>query len=45
MDDALLPSAPRLSAERGVERTLFACRWLLVPFYLGLGISLLVLLN
>jgi len=25
-----------------VERTLFGCRWLLAPFSLGLGVSLLV---
>jgi len=31
-------------AERMLEQTLFASRWLLAPFYLGLAASLLVLL-
>lgn len=31
-------------AERVVERTIFASRWLLAPFYLGLAVSLVVLL-
>lgn len=35
---------PRWRAERSVEQTILASRWLLVPFYLGLGISLIVLL-
>ena len=43
-DDPRLASEPRTAAERAVERTLFGCRWLLAPFYLGLGVSLLVLL-
>ena len=43
-DDPRLTSEPRTVAERVVERTLFGCRWLLAPFYLGLGVSLLVLL-
>jgi uncharacterized protein (TIGR00645 family) len=30
--------------ERGIERTLFNSRWLMAPFYLGLVISLAVLL-
>lgn len=29
--------------ERTVERLLFACRWLLAPLYLGLGLALLAL--
>jgi uncharacterized protein (TIGR00645 family) len=29
--------------ERGLERTIFATRWLLVPFYLGLVVGLLLL--
>jgi uncharacterized protein (TIGR00645 family) len=29
--------------ERGFERLLFACRWLLAPMYLGLSLALLVL--
>jgi len=43
-DDPRLASEPRTAAERAVERTLFGCRWLLAPFYLGLGVSLSVLL-
>ena len=34
----------RSRLEKGVERALFASRWLLAPFYVGLAISLLVLL-
>ena len=30
--------------EQAIGRTLFGCRWLLAPFYLGLAISLFVLL-
>ena len=37
-------SEPHALAERVVERTIFASRWLLAPFYLGLAISLVVLL-
>jgi uncharacterized protein (TIGR00645 family) len=43
MDDTLL-SRQHTVAERLVERTIFASRWLLAPFYAGLGFSLLVLL-
>jgi uncharacterized protein (TIGR00645 family) len=35
---------PHGCAERLVERTIFASRWLLAPFYLGLAVSLVVLL-
>ena len=35
---------PHVVAERVVERTIFASRWLLAPFYVGLGASLVVLL-
>lgn len=36
---------PRLPlVVRAVERTIFASRWLLAPFYFGLGITLLLLL-
>ena len=35
---------PHWRAERSVEQTIFASRWLLVPFYLGLVVSLIVLL-
>jgi uncharacterized protein (TIGR00645 family) len=31
-------------AEQLLEKALFACRWLLAPFYVGLGISLVVML-
>ncbi len=44
MDNSPPASEPRLLAERAVERTIFASRWLLAPFYVGLGLSLLVLL-
>src|SRR5262245_39574994 len=37
-------SEPRVVAERVVERTIFASRWLLAPFYIGLAVSLVVLL-
>ncbi len=33
-----------MRAVRGIERVLFASRWLLVPFYLGLVVALLALL-
>jgi uncharacterized protein (TIGR00645 family) len=33
-----------LPAQRVFERTIFASRWLLAPFYLGLAIALGVLL-
>ena len=29
--------------ERGIEKVLFACRWLLAPMYLGLSLALLAL--
>jgi uncharacterized protein (TIGR00645 family) len=40
------PAPPRLShaAERRLEATLFASRWLMAPFYLGLVVALAVLL-
>ncbi len=37
-------SESRHPIERLLERTLFGSRWLLAPFYLGLAISLVVLL-
>ena len=43
LDDSRSASEPRTVAERAVERTLFACRWLLAPFDLGPGVSLFVL--
>jgi uncharacterized protein (TIGR00645 family) len=44
MDKGLLSNGPHTVAERAVEHTIFGCRWLLAPFYVGLAISLLVLL-
>jgi uncharacterized protein (TIGR00645 family) len=44
MGDSLVTSQPHMLAERVVERTIFASRWLLAPFYLGLAVSLVVLL-
>jgi uncharacterized protein (TIGR00645 family) len=44
MDNSLLSSGPHTVAERVVERTIFASRWLLAPFYAGLAVSLVVLL-
>ena len=37
-------SEPHVVAERVVERMIFAARWLLAPFYVGLAVSLVVLL-
>lgn len=34
----------RTRLERGLERTLFASRWLMAPFYLGLVLALVLLL-
>jgi uncharacterized protein (TIGR00645 family) len=44
MDTSLLSSEPHTALERLVGRTIFASRWLLAPFYVGLAISLVVLL-
>ena len=44
MDNSLLSSEPHTATERLVERTIFASRWLLAPFYVGLAVSLVVLL-
>jgi uncharacterized protein (TIGR00645 family) len=44
MDKPPVISEPPMLAERLVERTIFASRWLLAPFYLGLAVSLIVLL-
>jgi uncharacterized protein (TIGR00645 family) len=44
MDDSPVTSEPHMLAERVVERAIFASRWLLAPFYLGLAVSLVVLL-
>jgi uncharacterized protein (TIGR00645 family) len=44
MDTSLLSSEPHTALEGLVGRTIFASRWLLAPFYVGLAISLVVLL-
>jgi uncharacterized protein (TIGR00645 family) len=44
MDNSPVSGKPHGRAERLVERTIFASRWLLAPFYLGLVVSLVVLL-
>lgn len=44
MDKGLLSREPLMLTERVVGRTLFSFRWLLAPFYLGLALSLIVLL-
>lgn len=44
LDDSLLASEPHTATERLGERTIFASRWLLAPFYVGLAVSLVVLL-
>jgi uncharacterized protein (TIGR00645 family) len=44
MDKSPLSSEPHGLAERLVEQTIFASRWLLEPFYLGLTVCLVVLL-
>jgi uncharacterized protein (TIGR00645 family) len=44
MDNSLLSSETHTTAERLVERMIFASRWLLAPFYVGLAVSLVVLL-
>jgi uncharacterized protein (TIGR00645 family) len=36
--------AGKSAAERGFERAIFMSRWLLAPFYLGLSVSLAILL-
>lgn len=44
MDSSLQSNEPHTPAERLVERTIFASRWLPAPFYVGLAVSLVVLL-
>ena len=44
MDKPLLSGEPRLLTEQTVGRALFSFRWLLAPFYIGLALSLFVLL-
>ena len=44
MNNSLPSSEPHTPAERLVERTIFASRWLLAPFYVCLAASLVVLL-
>lgn len=43
MDDTLL-AREHTAVERLVERMIFGSRWLLAPFYVGLAVSLIVLL-
>ncbi len=43
-DSAPSTSGRSRAAERGFERAIFMSRWLLAPFYLGLSLSLAVLL-
>jgi len=43
MDNFRPTSEPHTADERLVERTIFASRWLLAPFYVGLAVSLVVL--
>ncbi len=38
------PSSPRKRIELAIEGSLFMSRWLLVPFYAGLGLAIIVLL-
>lgn len=44
MDNSAPFSEPHTATERLVERTIFASRWLLAPFYVGLAVSLVALL-
>jgi len=45
MSDPIIEShTGKSAAERGFERAIFMSRWLLAPFYLGLSLSLAVLL-
>jgi uncharacterized protein (TIGR00645 family) len=44
LDNSIPPGEPHTPAERVVERIIFASRWLLAPFYIGLVFSLVVLL-
>ena len=44
MDDSPVTSEKHILAERVVQRTIFASRWLLAPFYLGLAVCLVVVL-
>ena len=41
-DDTDLKRVPHI-AERALERTLFASRWLLAPIYLGLSLAILAI--
>ena len=38
------PARPHRAVEKAFEQALFACRWLLAPFYAGLALILIVLL-
>ena len=39
-----LPGRPKAALETGIERVLFASRWLLVPFYLGMALALVAVM-
>ena len=41
---AVAPLSPLRKLEHGLEQALFASRWLLAPFFLGLALSILILL-
>jgi len=44
MSDNSKPDTPSERIERGLEKALFASRWLMAPFYIGLMIGLLALM-
>jgi uncharacterized protein (TIGR00645 family) len=44
MADNTTPTTPSPTLERLVENVIFASRWLLAPFYLGLALSIVVVL-
>lgn len=44
MSDSSTPDTPSERIERGLEKALFASRWLMAPFYIGLIGALVILL-
>jgi len=44
MSDITPSSTPAERVERGIEKALFASRWLMAPFYIGLMLGLLALM-
>lgn len=44
MSNTTDPNSPSERLERGLERALFASRWLMAPFYVGLMLGLLALM-